>query len=310
MRRVLITGVSGFVGSSLRETLQSLLMEVYGFDLRADAYDSHVFAGEITDNAVILDALRQVQPDIIFHLAGILKSQRADDLYSVNVLGTVALFEAITESGLRPRVIVASSSAVYGAGVGGRPIAESFQLRPVTHYAASKLAQEMVALRYFTAFDMPVICIRTFNLLGPGLSPGMAPSAFAKQIAEAEKTGKPTRIFTGNLSAQRDYVDVRDAVRAYALIAEHGKAGQIYNVCSGRAISMAEILQILLDQAKVPIEAVLDPDRVQKQDVPVQIGSAKKIQQLTGWKPEIDVKQSLVDLLNDWREKINKESNL
>jgi len=112
------------------------------------------------------------------------------------------------------------------------------------------------------------------------------------------------------LTARRDYIDVRDAVHAYALIAEYGKAGQIYNVCSGHAISIAEILQILLDQAKVPIEAVLDPSRVQKQDVPIQIGSAKKIQQLTGWKPEIEIKQSLVDLLNDWREKINSENNL
>jgi GDP-4-dehydro-6-deoxy-D-mannose reductase len=243
-------------------------------------------------------------------LAGILKSQKPDNLYSVNVLRTMALFEEIMVSGLRPRVVVASSSAVYGAGMGAKPITELFQPQPVTHYAASKLAQEMVALRYFTAFGLPVICVRTFNLLGPGLSSDMAPSAFAKQIAQAEKIGKPAKIFTGDLSAQRDYVDVRDAVRAYALIAEHGKAGQIYNVCSGRAISMAEILQILLDQSKVPIEAVLDPIRKQKHDVPVQTGSAKKIQQLTGWKPEIGIKQSLIDLLNDWREKINLENTL
>jgi len=310
MLRMLITGASGFVGSSLVESLQSPVLDVYGFDLRHPPRATKIFEGEITNRTAILDVLRQVQPDVIFHLAGILKSESPEELYKVNVLGTLALFEAVTESGLRPRVIVASSSAVYGAGVDGTPISESFQPWPVTHYAASKLAQEMVALRYFTALNLPVICVRTFNLIGPGLSPDMALSAFAKQIAQAEKTGKPANIFTGDLTAQRDYLDVRDAVRAYALIAENGKAGQIYNVCSGQAISIQECLQILLNHAKVPIEAVLDPTRMQEHDVPVQIGSAKKIQQLTGWKTQITIKQSLVDLLNDWREKINEENIL
>lgn len=307
MSRCLITGASGFVGLFLSESLRSPLMEVYGFDLRHPPQVKQAFTGEITNRADVLSVLRQVQPDIIFHLAGILKSQSPEDLYNVNVLGTVALFEAIMESGLRPRVIVAGSSAVYGTG-GDTPISEDLPVQPITHYAASKLSQEIVALRYHKAFDLPVICVRTFNLLGPGLSPDMAPSAFAKQIAQAERMGGPAKIFTGDLSAQRDYVDVRDAVRAYTLIAEHGEAGQTYNVCSGRAISMSEILQILLDQAQVQMEAVLDPDRVQKQDVPVQIGSAKKIQQLTGWKTEINITKSLTDLLNDWREKINLEN--
>lgn len=307
MSRCLITGASGFVGLFLSETLRSPQMEVYGFDLKHQQQVKQAFTGEITNRADVLSVLRQAQPDTIFHLAGILKSQNAEDLYNVNVLGTVALFEAIMESGLRPRVIVAGSSAVYGTG-GDTPISEASPVHPITHYAASKLSQEIVALRYHKAFDLPVICVRTFNLLGPGLSPDMAPSAFAMQIAQAEKTGGPAKIFTGDLSAQRDYVDVRDAVRAYTLIAEHGEAGQIYNVCSGQAISMSEILQILLDQAQVQMEAVLDPDRVQKQDVPVQIGSAMKIQQLTGWKAEINITKSLADLLNGWREKINLEN--
>ncbi len=307
MQRVLITGISGFVGSCLRTALLPSA-EVTGFDAVTRFRDGSVFIGEITDGAALLDVLRRVQPDVIFHLAGILKSQQAGDFYSVHALGTAALLDAVIESGLRPRVVVASSSAVYGVGVGAKPISESFRPRPLTHYAASKIAQEMIALRYFEAFNLPVICARTFNLLGPGLSPNMAPSAFAKQIVQAEKIGKPAKIAVGDLSAHRDYVDVRDAVRAYVLLAECGEAGQVYNVCSGQAVPMSEVLQILLDQAKVPIESVLDPARVQKQDVPVQIGSAKKIRQLTGWKPEIGIKQSLTDLLNDWREKINLEN--
>jgi nucleoside-diphosphate-sugar epimerase len=307
MTSVLVTGIAGFVGSHLRSHLLSKQVSVFGFDAGVLVENKRYFKGEITDRNDLTDALRRSQPDIIFHLAGILKSQEPVTFYNVHVLGTMALFESIVNSGLRPRVVVASSSAVYGKGAGKRPIAETFTPRPLTHYAASKLAQEQIALRYFHAYQLHVNIVRTFNLLGPGLSPDMAPSAFARQIAQVEPDGKPAKILTGNLSARRDYVDVRDAVRAYSLIAEHGKAGQIYNVCSERAVSVRECLQILLDQARVPIEAVLDPARVQKNDVPIQIGSAKKLRESTGWKAEISVRQSLIDLLNDWREKVKSE---
>jgi len=310
LRRALVTGASGFVGTYLTAHLKSFGWNVAGYDWRMSGQIPPSFIGDIYRGDGLSLALNEFQPDVIFHLAGILKSEKPETFYNVHVLGTLALFEAVTKSGLHPRVVVAGSSAVYGAGAGAKPITESFQPRPVTHYATSKLAQEMVALRYFTAFGLPVICVRTFNLLGPGLSPDMALSTFAKQIAQAENTGKPAKIFTGDLTTQRDYLDIRDAIHAYALLAEHGKAGQIYNVCSGQVFSIQEGLQVLLNQAKIPIEVVLDPARMQKQDVPVQIGSAKKIHQLTGWKSKIQIKQSVLDLLNDWREKINAENNL
>jgi len=307
MTTALITGVSGFVGQTIRDYLTSNKITVFGFDARALA-QNHIFKGDITNHQNLLNVLEESKPDIIFHLAGILKSEEMENFYNVHVLGTSALLEAVMEMGLQPRVMVFSSSAVYGTGMGPKPITETFQAKPVSHYAASKLAQETVALRYFNAFDLPVLCVRTFNLVGPNLSSQLAPSAFARQIAQAERIGKPAQVFTGDLSAQRDYVDVRDAVRAYALIAEHGAPGQVYNVCSEQAFSMSEILQMLMAQSKVPIKAVLDPSRVQQQDVPVQIGSAKKIRQLTGWKPQINIKQSLADLLDNWREKIDQET--
>jgi GDP-4-dehydro-6-deoxy-D-mannose reductase len=308
LKRAFVTGASGFVGSYLMDHLLLSGWDVAGHDQRAPSRSNIAFyEGDILRGDGLVRALRDFQPEAIFHLAGLLKSEKPVTFYNVHVLGTVTLFESIAETGLHPRVVVASSSAVYGAGFGKRPITESFRPRPATHYAVSKLAQEMVAMRYFRSIGLPVMCVRTFNLLGPGLSPDMAPSAFARQIARAERIGKPATISTGDLSAQRDYVDVRDAVRAYSLIAERGSPGAIYNVCSGRAISIRAGLRILLDQAEVPIEAVLDPARVQKNDIPIQIGSAKKLHESTGWKAKISVMQSLIDLLNDWREKVKSE---
>jgi GDP-4-dehydro-6-deoxy-D-mannose reductase len=305
MPAALITGISGFVGTYLWRHLTTQGWEVSGFDARTSLENKLIFIGQITDRAALLAALRKSKPDVVFHLAGLLKSDRPEHFYEIHVLGTVALFEAILESGLRPRVVVASSSAVYGVGLGRKQISESFQPQPATHYAISKLAQEMAAMRYSTSTGLSVLCVRTFNLLGPSLSQNMAPSAFARQIAHAELHGEPAKIFTGDLTAIRDYVDVRDAVNAYTLITERGCAGQIYNACSGQAVAIRECLQLLLEQAKVPMEVVLDPGRVQIDDIPIQVGSAMKLKKATGWKPEIPITQSLLDLLAYWREKIN-----
>lgn len=161
-------------------------------------------------------------------------------------------------------------------------------------------------MRYFHVHGLHVICVRMFNLLGPGLSVGMACSSFACQIALAEKSGKPAVIKTGNLDAKRDFVDVRDAVRAYELIAKKGKPGEAYNVASGRTVAIGKCLDILLKQAKVPVEAVVDPAKVQSNDVPIQVGSAKKLKDAVRWSPRISLNNSLLDLLNDWRERVKE----
>jgi GDP-4-dehydro-6-deoxy-D-mannose reductase len=173
----------------------------------------------------------------------------------------------------------------------------------MTHYAVSKLAQEIASLRYFDAFGLPVTIARMFNLLGPGQSPDLACSAFARQIALAEASGE-NEISIGDLSARRDFVDVRDAVRALALLAEKGKPGQIYNVCSGHAVLMRKCLDEMLSMSPTQFKVQMDAGKIQKNDVPIQVGDARKLNRITGWRPQIKLKQSLSDLLADWRQKV------
>lgn len=307
MLRILITGINGFVGRHLAAHLSAQGAEVYGFDLAGTAA-KNIFIGDMLDRAACQHVLTQAAPDIIFHLAGIIKSAEVEDLYRANLSATISLLEQTIESGRRPVFVVAGSSAVYGGRAGGKPIAEQVKLHPLTHYAVSKAAQEMVALRYFESYGLPVIILRMFNLLGPGQSPELACSAFAKQIALAEMN-KTDEIVTGNLDARRDFVDVRDAVRAFALAAEKGKPGQVYNVCSGQAISIRECLQTMISMSSRPLVHRVDAERVQKNDVPVQVGSARKIQSTVGWQPQIPLEQSLADLLNDWRQRVKSGVN-
>jgi GDP-4-dehydro-6-deoxy-D-mannose reductase len=307
MKQAFITGISGFVGRHLTNYLYMNKWRVAGSDLQPAPELPAYFLADINDRAALQHAIRETRPDLIFHLAGTLKADRSEQFYEVHVQGTVSLLDALMENELRSKVIIASSGAVYGAGQGRRPIKENFKLRPVTHYAASKLAQEVVAQRYCDAVGLPVIRVRTFNLLGPGLSPQMACSSFARQIALAEKQGLKSTIKAGDLGAKRDFVDVRDAVRAYELLAEKGQAGQVYNVASGRPVSMRQCLDFLQSQARVPVEDVFDPARVQNNDISIQVGSAKRLQEQTGWEPEISIEQSLLDLLDDWRGKLETE---
>ncbi|MCA2002814.1 MAG: GDP-mannose 4,6-dehydratase [Chloroflexi bacterium] len=301
--RCLITGINGFVGGHLARRLRDGGAEVFGFDLSGG---ENVFAGDLSDRSALRRALETSQPQTVFHLAGLLRAAQYEELYRANLLGTIALFEALVELGQKPLVILASSSAVYGLSSGPKPLTEKSPLRPLTHYAVSKAAQETAALRFFDSHRIPVTILRLFNLLGAGQSPQLAFSAWAKQIVRAEKDGGG-EILTGSLDSSRDFVDVRDAVRALDLAAEKALPGEVYNVCSGRAATMRECLDIMLSLSPHPIKARLDPSRLQKDDIPVQAGSARKLNRLTGWKPQISLAQSLADLLDDWRRRIELE---
>jgi len=303
MKRALITGISGFVGKHLREELLREGWQVFGFDIHPAG--ENVFVGDLSDRAALTRAVADCRPDAVFHLAGIIKSADSEAYYKSNLFGTLNLLDAVMQLERRPKVVLASSSAVYGLTKSARPITERSPLRPITEYAVSKAAQEAAALRYHYAFGLPVVIVRMFNLLGPGQSLDLACSAFARQIALAESSDQ-TEIVTGNLDARRDFVDVRDAVRAFELVAQKGKPGQVYNVCSGRAVAIQKCLSGMMSMSQKQLSARVDAERVQKNDVPVQVGSYQKLNKVAGWNPKISLKQSLADLLNDWRERVKE----
>jgi len=296
MTRALITGISGFVGYHLRKLLIEEGWQVWGFDIRSSG--ENVFVGDITDSNQIVQAIATSNPDVVFHLAGIIKSKDNQMYFKSNLFGTMNLLDAIMKVNIRPKVVLASTSAVYGFTE--RTITERSKLRPVTMYALSKIAQEMALFRYYYAFGLPVIITRMFNLLGPGQSPDLACSSFARQIALAELNDQ-TEILTGNLTARRDFVDVRDAVYALATLAEQGGSGEVYNICTARAVAIQECLSEMMSMAVKQLSVRVDARLVQKNDVPVQVGSYKKLNQATGWSPKIPLRQSLAELLDDWR---------
>lgn len=303
MKSALITGISGFVGRHLREELLREGWRVFGFDLRPAG--ENVFVGDLSDRAALTRAAADCQPDAVFHLAGMIKSQDPQAYYESNLFGTLNLLDALMQMEKRPKVILASSSAVYGLTKSPRPITERSPLRPVTEYAVSKAAQEAASLRYHYAFGLDVVVARMFNLLGPGQSPDLACSAFARQIALAEVSDQ-NEIVTGNLDAKRDFVDVRDAARAFALLAEKSKAGQSYNICSGKAVTIQRCLSKMMSKSKKQLSARVDPARAQKNDIPMQVGSFEKLKKATGWNPRIALNQSLSDLLDDWRKRTRR----
>jgi GDP-4-dehydro-6-deoxy-D-mannose reductase len=198
---------------------------------------------------------------------------------------------------------------VYGpVNPAALPIAESQCFSPVTLYAVSKIAQEMLANTYHAAHGMRVIRARAFNLTGPGESSRFVTSAFAHQIAEIEAGRREPVLRVGNLEAVRDFTDVRDAVRAYRLLAECGEPGGVYNVCSGQGTSIRQVLDALLALSTVRnISVELDPERLQHADVPAQVGDGTRLRQATGWAPRIPLRQTLLDVLDSWRRPIAEE---
>jgi GDP-4-dehydro-6-deoxy-D-mannose reductase len=220
----------------------------------------------------------------------------------VNVLGTAALLAAARECGTDPRVLVTSSAEVYGAVTDSDrlPLTESSPIAPLTPYAASKLAAEAVVAQAHLGHGQHVITVRPFNHIGPGQAPTFAVPALAKRIVDAERAGAGA-IPVGNLSARRDFTDVRDVVRAYRLLVESGAPGEVYNVCSGRDVSIEEIAKSLLALAAAPLALETDPSLVRAVEVPVLRGDPGKLEDATGWKPEIPLEQTLSDVMSYWR---------
>jgi len=294
--RSLITGGRGFVGHWLAEHLRDLGDEVVAIDREV----------EITDPVGLLDAMSAAAPDAVYHLAALTHVGQSWEeplrVLEVNIIGTAAVLAAARQCGTDPRVLVTSSAEVYGAVTDPSrlPLHEDSSTAPLTPYAASKLAAEAVVAQAHLGHGQHVITVRPFNHIGPGQTPNFAVPALAKRIVDADRVGAPT-IPVGNLSARRDFTDVRDVVRAYRLLIESGRPGEVYNVCSGRDVSIREIADGLLGLVGTTLEFEVDPTLVRPIEVPVLRGDPGRLAGATGWKPEVSLEQTLADVLAYWR---------
>ena len=268
-----------------------------------------VHLADLNDLGSLIRLLETVQPDRIFHLAAqsyVTTSFTAPvDTLRTNVIGTSNLLEAVRLSGVEARIHICSSSEVYGQVIeADLPIRETMPFRPASPYAVSKVGEDMIAYQYGLSFGLHVLRTRMFTHTGPRRGAVFAESAFARQIAriEAGLQSEPVRV--GNLDSVRTYADVRDAVRAYWLLLEKCPPGEVYNIGGTRTLTIGDILEILKSMALVPVEHVVDPDLLRPADVTLQVPDISRFQKATGWTPEIELEQTLGDLLNYHRQSL------
>ncbi len=299
--RALVTGATGFVGRYLVEALGQAGSEVLAC---GGPGDLDAFPIDLDDPSTLRAALDVARPDIVFHLAAqtFVPDSLAAPLatYRANVLGCANLTQAMREyagGGARlPRLLFTSSAEVYGVQPPDRiPLIEQTAPNPANPYAASKAAAEMLLLGEARAYGMDVVIARAFNHIGPGQSDRFAVANFALQLARIAAGAEPV-LYVGNLDAKRDFLDVRDVVRAYVALAEHGASGEIYNVASGAARPIREVLRELIIAAHVPVEVRDDPARMRPSDVPLFVGDNGKLRAATGWQPEIPFRRSIQDI--------------
>ncbi len=336
--RVLITGVTGMAGSHMAEWLLArgdctvfgtfrrrsrmdnletlkaqekvnIIEAGFAVEERADPTRLNLLEANLADAHATARMIAAVRPDRIFHLAAqsfVPTSwiEPAETL-NVNVIGQVNLLEAVRLAGIMPRIHIAGSSEQYGLVHEHEvPIRETNPLRPLSPYAVSKVGQEMLAYQYTQSYGIPIITTRGFNHTGPRRGDAFVTSSFAKQIAEIEAGWTEPVVYTGDLTSVRDWTDVRDMIRAYWLILEHGEPGEVYNIASGTGHTVGQMLQFLIDNARVAVEVRQDPARMRPSDVRLLLGNCDKMRAVTGWQPEIPFEQTMIDLLDYWRDRL------
>lgn len=316
--KILITGITGFVGKHLSDYLKKVNnIKIYGLDKfmlekkkENELFkDIKIYQCDLMNYEDILKIIRNTKPDIIFHLAAQSVVSRSWDIPSetimTNIISELNLFKAVLEIKINPVIQIAGSSDEYGYVKQNEiPISEENLLRPVTPYAVSKIGQDFLGYQFFKSYGLKIIRTRAFNSTGPGRSEIFSTSNFAKQIAEIEKKKKKPEIFVGDLSVKRDFLDVRDVCEAYWVVVQRGKPGEVYNISSGKGYTIEEILRIYISFSNVKIKIIKDKSRMRVADSKILIGNNEKLKAL-GWKQKISLEDSLLDLLNYWREKIN-----
>ncbi|MCE9566968.1 MAG: GDP-mannose 4,6-dehydratase [Planctomycetes bacterium] len=312
--RILITGITGFVGGHLVESLVPWGHTLFGL-CRRGAWStqlSHLqgkvelHSGDIADSARVEAVMNAVRPDWVMHLAGYANPGRSyleqDLCWRDNLTATHSLYDAIHRSGQKPRILFVSTGLVYGEPdeVDGA-CDERTTLKPATPYASSKAAADLLSYQYTRSPGLDIVRVRLFNQIGPRQSADYAAANFARQIAAAEAGTHEPVIETGDLSSRRDITDVRDMVAAFPLLLEHGRSGEVYNAGRGETYRIQDLLDklIALARVKVEVRSKAEPDR--KADTAVTRADARKLRSTTGWFPKIPLEQTLSDILDDWR---------
>ena len=306
---VLVTGATGFAGSHLVDHLLGLGERVAGW-ARAERHphlpDPRVAWQDVDvlDRHAVANAIRDLRPRTVFHLAGLPHVgeswTQADRALAVNALGTHHLVDALEQHAPGCRLIVSGSALVYRPSL--EALHEDSPVGPADPYGISKLAQEMLVARAGVA----AVRTRPFNHAGPRQSEAFVTSSFAKQIAEIEAGFRPPTLQVGNLEARRDITDVRDTVRAYAALGASGTPGAVYNICSGTAYQVGDLLEQLLRLSNASIDVRQDPARMRPSDNPVVLGDHARVTADTGWAPSIPIAQTLADLLAWWRSRVGQ----
>lgn len=313
---VAVTGGAGFAGRYLVNLLAAENRCVHVLDRSPAPVEEPVDARitfhrtDLNEPSGLADLLARINPVEIYHLAGIANVKNSWDgeahTYVVNVIGEVNLLSALRSTGLKADVLVVSSGEVYGQVPEElQPIRETRPPDPRSPYAASKVCQEIIARQYARQIKGRIIVVRPFNHIGPGQHPSFVTSDFARQISMAERGMIEPVLKVGNLSAYRDFTDVRDMVRGYVMAMRSGQPGQVYNICSGTTYQIRHILNLLLEISSTDIEIVIEPEKFRPADIPILCGSSEQFRRLTGWKPGMRIEETLGEILNDWRNRID-----
>jgi GDP-4-dehydro-6-deoxy-D-mannose reductase len=313
--QILITGVAGFVGSTLAAYLRQSQPNAA---LHGTSLHEHKLEGvtlhtlDLRETDAVKALIEQVKPDQIYHLAAQAFVPRSFedpwDTLENNIRAQLNLILASLER--KPRMLVVSSAEVYGIVQPDElPLTETSPLRPTSPYAVSKVTQEMLGVQYYYSHQMPIVRVRAFNHIGPGQDERFVAPNFAMQIAQIERGLKPPVMHVGDLTARRDFTDVRDVVRAYALLMERGAAGEVYQVASGATYSAQNLLDTLLSLSSTKIDVQIDPARLRPSSVPILQGDYSRLVNATGWQPTISFEQTLVDVLEDCRQRLRSKGH-
>jgi GDP-4-dehydro-6-deoxy-D-mannose reductase len=315
--RTLITGCAGFAGSHLADYLLGKDEEVIG--LRAPDDDCanlqhikehlNIVGADLLEIGRVREVIESFKPQRIYHLAAFSSPAESfedpERTYHVNFTGTLNLLSAWLRLGMDCRFLLVSSAEVYGMVPREKlPLREEMEPRPVSPYAGSKVAAEILALQFFRSYGLPIVIVRPFNHTGPRQSSRFVCSNLARQVAEIELGLRPPTVVAGNLDAARDFSDVRDIVRGYFDLLEHGAPGEVYQLCSGHSISIKSVLGLLTSRASKPIQVSIDKPSLRKHDAAEIWGDYSKAKLAVGWEPRRELADTLRELTDYWREKV------